>query len=84
MKKTISNVLKGKMGDTLIFLTYVAVDTNEKNAHKYAMIADVKYQNVISHINNPPTRLKRRFCVSIRQSGIWLIPSSQVPMSPIP
>lgn len=38
MKKTISNVLKGKMGDTLIFLTYVAVDINEKNAHKYARL----------------------------------------------
>ncbi len=51
MKKIISNALEGKMGDTLIFLTYVAVDINENNAHEYAMAADVKYQNVISHIN---------------------------------
>ena len=51
MKKTISDVLKGKMGDTLIFLTYVAVDINENNAHNYAMTADVKYQSVINHIN---------------------------------
>lgn len=51
MKKTISNVLKGRMGDTLIFLAYVAVDINENKAHKYAMTADVKYQNVINHIN---------------------------------
>lgn len=51
MNKTISDALKGKMGDTLIFLAYIAVDINENIAHNYAISAGVKYQTVVNHIN---------------------------------